>query len=397
MKSVYFLLGYTEVYIDSFYATDLLNLCMYYAIPYTNFRACDNGGIRLCFKRRDFRKILNECNARGIEICKRHDGGLPYVISKYRKRWGILLGIIASVFMIFYFNSFLWDVRVEGNNTITASEIIGRLESYGVRVGANKKNIDVSGIENQILIDNDDVSWISINIQGNVALVEMRENVKGKDEGKTKFANIVAKKSGVIEYTEIYNGNVIVRGGQYVDEGELLISGIYDSKRVGFRFTRAAGRVYARTVEEIIIKIPLEYEEKEYSGVVKYEKSLNFFGFSLKISKKVWNSEGFYDTINRVEEYDFFDAINIPVYSQKTSYHEYTYVKKSRNASDAERLAYFELNSKISELGDIEVIKKSISTTLTDNELILICTLTCIEDIAKISEFDVDLSLRDES
>lgn len=396
MKTVYFLLGYVEVYVSAFYTTDVLNLCMYYAIPYSNFRTCDDGGICLSFKRSDYKKILYECSSRGIEICKRREGGIPHIISKYKRRWGIILGIFVSALMIFYFNSFVWEIRVEGNNTLTASEIVNMLDSYGVRVGANKKRIDVSSVENKVLIDSDDISWISINIQGNIASVEIRENIKGKEKNEIKFANVVAEKSGVIEYTEIYNGNLVVRSGQYVDEGDLLISGIYDSKRVGFRFTRAAGCVYARTVEEIIIKIPLEYEEKEYSGVVKYEKNLNFFGFSLKISKKVWNSEKFYDTINRVEEYDLFGAIHVPVYLQKTSYHEYKYVKKKRALSDAETLAYFELNRKISELGDVELIGKSISTETTENELILICTLTCIEDIGKISEFDVDLSLRDE-
>ena len=394
MRIVYFLLGYVDVYICSSHVADVLNLCMYYTIPYTNFCGCDDG-VSMRFKRRDYRKIESECEKRGIQICKRNEGGIPYTVCKYKSRMGILLGILCSIFMIVYFDSFLWDVRVSGNNTVTASEILDTLEGYGVRVGAFKKRIDTSDVENKILIESDVISWISINIQGNIASVEIRENVKGKNEGKTKFANVVARKSGVIEYTQVYNGNVAVRAGQYVEKGDLLIGGIYDSKRVGFRFTRASGSVFARTVEEIIIKIPLEYEEKEYSGVVKYEKNLNFFGFSLKISKKVWNSGELYDTINRVEEYDLLSGIHIPVYSQKTSYHEYKYVKRQRTYEEAERLAYFELNKKISEMEGVELIKKSISTTSTDNELILICTLTCIEDISAVSEFDVDLSLRD--
>ena len=37
-----------------------------------------------------------------------------------------------------------------------------------------------------------------------------------------------------------------LKAGQVVDKGDLLISGIYDSKTVGVRYTRAAGEIMAR-------------------------------------------------------------------------------------------------------------------------------------------------------
>lgn len=395
MRIVYFLFGYVDVLVNANNCVDVLNLCMYYAIPYTNFKCCDDGGISLRFKLVDYKRIAKECTDRCIEICKLREGGIPKFLYDHRKRVGIIVGLICAVFMVVYFDSFLWDVKISGNKTVTSSEIMDILEGYGVRVGAIKGKIDTADIENKILIERDDISWVSINIQGNIADVQVRENVKGKENIKTKFANVVANKSGVIEYTQIYNGNVVVRAGQYVNEGDLLISGIYDSKRVGFRFTRAAGSVFARTTQEICVKIPLEYEEKEYNGAVNYEKSLNFFGFSLKISKKVWNSGELYDTINRVEECSLGESVKLPVYISKTAYHEYTYVNKNRSEEEAQSLAYFELNRKIQALGDVDIIKKSITTSVSDSHYILVCTLTCIEDISRVSEFDVDLSLRD--
>ena len=397
MKIVYFLLGYACVYVKKDDVAWILNLCMHYSIPYTNFKSCEDGGVCLKFKEKDHRRLERLCYQNQIEICVCSRGGIPHILSRYKARAGIILGVICAFLMVIYFESFLWDIRISGNSSITSAQIIQTLDSYGVRIGVKKNKIDTHDIENKILIESDTISWISINIQGNIAQVEIRETAKGGDAPKTKFANVVAKKSGIVEYTQIYNGNVAVRAGEYVNEGDLLIGGIYDSKRVGFRFTRAAGNVFARTVQEICVKIPLEYEEKQYSDKVNCEKSLNFFGFSLKISKKVWNSGELYDTIKRVEEYDAISGLRLPVFATKTSYYEYEYVKARRTPEAARELAYFELNRKIEALGDVEIIKKSISTTVSDNELILVCTLTCIEDISTVSEFDVDLSLREEN
>ena len=395
MNIVYLLLGYVDVYVKKEDAVMLLNLCMYYSIPYSRF-AYDENGVSMRFRLSYYKKIKDECEKRGLELCEKKKGGVPVFLYKHRKRSGIFVGAMLAIFMMMIFDGVLWDIDVSGNTTITTSEIIDTLSEYGVRVGVPKYKIHTQSIENKILIESEDISFISINIQGNIANVEIRERAKENPKEPKKYANITAKKSGIIENAQIYRGNLVVGAGQYVDEGDLLISGIYDSKIQGFRFTRASGKVYARTVEEILVEIPLEYEEKCYTGAVNYEKSLNFFGFSLKISKNYGNDMVLYDTISNVENYCLGNSVRLPVDSEKISFHEYEYVKRTRSIDEARELAYFRLSEKIRQLGDVEIIKKSIDTYSLDGKLMLVCTLVCIEDISSITEFDVDLSVKED-
>ena len=394
MNIAYLLLGYVDVYVSNKDAVMLLNLCMYYAIPYSKF-TCDDRGVSMRFRLSHYKKIKEECESRKIELCEKKKGGIPVFLYNHRKRSGFLVGGVIAIFMIIIFDTILWDINISGNTTITSSEIIEALASHGVHVGANKSKIHTQSVENRVLIESEDISFISINIQGNVANVEIRERAKEGEKDPIKYANITAKKSGIIESAEIYRGNLVVSAGQYVDAGDLLISGIYDSKIQGFRFTRASGRVYARTVEEILVEIPLEYEEKCYTGDVNYEKSLNFFGFSLKISKNYGKDMVLYDTICNVENYGLGEGVRLPFHSEKISHHEYEYVKRTRGIDEARELAYFKLSEKIRELGDVEIIKKSIDTYSLDGKLMLVCTLVCIEDISSVVEFDVDLSLKE--
>ena len=99
---------------------------------------------------------------------------------------------------------------------------------------------------------------MSINIIGTHAEVQIREYEESKKEQETGVlgANIVAGKSGLVEDVRVYQGNVVVSSGMYVEKGDLLVSGLYDSERVGFRYTRASGEVMARTTSEILIEIP---------------------------------------------------------------------------------------------------------------------------------------------
>lgn len=394
MNIVYWLLGYVDIYVKSKDAVTLLNLCMYYSIPYSRF-SYDDCGISVRLRLSHYKKIQIECNSRNIELSEKCRGGIPVFIYNNRKRSGFVIGGVLAILMMVIFDSFIWDINISGNTTVTSSEIIEELSSYGVRVGANKNKIHTQSIENRILIESEDISFISINIQGNIANVEIREREKENPKEPKRYANITARKSGVIERAQIYRGNLVVSAGQYVDAGDLLISGIYDSKIQGFRFTRASGSVYARTVEEILIEIPLEYEEKRYTGKVNYEKSLNFFGFSVKISKNYGNDMVLYDTISSVEDYNLWDGVRLPLDSNKITLHEYEYIKCTRSIDEARELGYFKLSEKIQELEKAEILKKSVDTYTLEDKLILVCTLVCIEDISSVTEFDVDLSIRE--
>lgn len=393
MDIIYFLFGYVICVCDNKDLLHILDICNKNSVRYKDLTSdgeCASFKIKLF----SYKRLYTLCKIHDLNIAFSEPRGLMGVLYKYRKRYGLMLGIAISCLMIMHFESFLWDVNIKGNNELTSSSILDLLKEYGVFAGAKISDIETANIENSILKERDDIAWISLNIQGNIANVEIRE-LKSYEKPKKKFANLTAKKSGIVEYVQIFSGAVSVKSGQYVNEGDLLVSGIYDSKASGFRFTRASGSVIARTSEEFLIEIPLEYEEKCYTGAVNYEKSLNFFGYSIKISKNYGKSMVFYDTIYREEDLVDGSVLNLPFEIHTVSQLEYQNQLKSRSYDNALNMAYFELMQKIKELGDITVLSKTLTTEQKENCLILKCTLLCLEDIACISEFDVDLSLKE--
>lgn len=394
MNLSYILLGYIELKADIDNLVGLLNICMYNSIPYTDFKVYSDGSGSMKVRSTVIQKLSDECSKANVHIDKTDSGGLAIFIYNNRHRYGIFIGIICAIALVFASESFIWDIRVTGNKQLTSTYIIELLSDYGLKVGSFIRNVNTNKIENKITLDSDEISWISVNILGTVAEVEVVERrIPEEKQNSGSPANIVAKKGGVIEYIEPYRGNIIVKNGDIVDAGDLLISGVFDSSYVGFRYTRAQGNVFAKTVTEFDIEIPYEYLSKVYKEEEKYEKTLNFFGFSLNISKKYGNDTSMYDTIRIVKNIRLPDGTIMPVGTTTKRYLEYEYITAKRTENEAEHLAYFELTQRINtELGNALVLKKTITPRISDNSFSLHCTVICLENISQAVDFDVDIT-----
>ncbi len=352
----------------------------------------------LTFRLSDKKKLEKAAAAEEIGLTFLSVGGLPALFWHYRHRYGLFLGVLLAATMVYLSGQFVREIEVVGNENITASEVLGLLEEQGLRVGCYVPHLNTDKIENSLLKNTDKLSWISVNILGGKAEVQVREFVHTAPAlPEKKPANLVASADGVIEEVRIYRGKNMVKTGQLVRKGDLLVSGLYDSTQVGFRYTRAAGEVLARTEAEFFIEIPYEYEGIRYTGAEYYDKYLIFFDYLINISKNSGNLGPFYDKIDIVEEYRLPNGDGSPIEILTVKYSEYETVTMTRTAEEAEELAYFELSEKLSDLShDAILLRKTVTPTVGENGFSLFCRVTVIRNIAAVSEFEVDMSLTEE-
>ena len=393
MNISYLCLGYAEVFAAGEGVLGLINLCMKYNLPYGE-TVSEPDGVVFLFRLGRLKLLKTLCEKEGIDITVKKTGGLPVWLHARRQRYGLMLGTIAAVFLVIFMQNFIWRIDVVGNESVTTEQILDFLDDYGLFEGSYIPRLNTDKIQNRVLIDSDKISWISININGNVASVEVREiSDSQQGVGVDTPANLVASKSGQIVQVQILSGNVIVASGDFVEEGELLVSGIFDSKTEGYRVTRAEGKVYAQTSEEIYIKIPYEYQKKAYTGNEYCDQYLNFFNFSIKISKNSGNTYSLYDKISIVDSYSFLDGGILPLSKTTEKYLEYEMQTASRTAQEAQELAYFELSQRLGELSeDAILVRKVIMPEIHDDFFALRCVIVCIEDIAQTVEFDVGIA-----
>ena len=98
------------------------------------------------------------------------------------------------------------------------------------------------------------------------------------------------------------------------------------------------------------------------------------------------------DTIDTVEYFHSVGGRELPFGIRTVRLLEYEYVAEERDIDEAAELAYYTLKCRTeAELRDSELLSKKISFEITDDSYILTCHMCVIEDIARVSEIEIDM------
>ena len=384
-----FITGYKIIKIAREDSAAFVNMCGEYGFQYTDLKFFDDA-IEIRASLYWAKKITDGAAYKGIEIASVKERGLWSILKRYRKRYGLFIGALMGIAFTVYSSFLVWDVRIEGNHRLSDGEVQEILKTCGFGEGVAHRGYDTEVLENRVLIYSPDISWITVNIIGTVAEVEIRETEPEIQEEIMSAANLVAERSGVIEYFEDTRGNAAVEVGEAVSEGQLLVGGIYGSEEEGFRYTVAKGKVYASTEREFSVDVPLQYEKKCYTGRSKTEKYLIFFEKEVKIYRNSGNLYTTCDTIEVVEYFHSFGGGELPFGIRTVRYLEYEMKPCERSIEEATELAYYELGVRTyAELSEAHLLSRRLEFDITDTEYKLRCYMRVIENIAKVSEIEV--------
>lgn len=388
------LLGGRRLCTEAEARTAVMNLCLQNGYTYSDFCWHDDGSVSFSMPLGDARRLLRDCKQAALPIRAVGAYGFPAVVWHLRRRAGLLIGGALVAALLFLSGRFVWDVEVVGNESLSDTEVKEILRSCEFGVGSYIPGIKVRALENRVLISTDRIAWLSVYLDGTVARVQVVEReVPPVDEGvppnTSKPANVIAACDGQIETVCIYRGEAVVTVGQAVKKGELLVSGIYSSDYGGFRYTRAAAEVWARTEHTYTVEIPLSYREKVYGEEKTQSLTLNFFNFPLKIFKSTGKTEGECDIIEKNIGLDT-GGRELPFFFTRTYARTYTWQARTRTEDEALKLAYEELEETLTKAAaDTQLLSRRITTELSGTSVKLVCTVTCIENIAVQSEFEI--------
>ena len=315
-------------------------------------------------------------------------GGLPVWLWSARKRPGLLCGILLAALMVTVASLVVWDIEIIGNEQITDIELEAAMQAAGVTRGSWLHGVDTGALAISLREADSRLSYVAINRKGTVLEVQVRECVTPPKEA-VKPANLVAKSDGVITLPLIFEGECLVSEGEVVRAGQLLVSGVIDSEKHGYRITRAAGQVLARTTKIYEVRVPFEDREKRYTNGEKWEITLFFFDFCQKVFKSTGNYNNNCDIIENIKWVTLPTGHRLPVGICNTVYRFYEYGTVLRSAVEARALALAELEERLAaDSVGRTMLEKHIEMRADEKGITLICTVIVEEDIALVREFD---------
>ena len=384
-----FISGYADLCLDGGALSGALNVCREQNISYYEAFIKDGKGyLRIPFF--SLSRLCRLLDGENIAFDKLGTFGLPALVFRHRRRLGIPVGVILSVLLIILSGRVVWDVRIDGEERLEEQEVESILAKCGLSVGSAISSIDASVIENRALILSDDIAWISINLRGTVANVEIRElNIIPENE-KPPAANLVADSAGVIVRFEDVRGKTAVSSGEAVSEGQLLVSGILGDEQSLIGYTCAEGKVFAECEQTFEVDILRSYRKKEYTGRVKCEKYLIFFKKEIKFFSNCGNLYTTYDKIDIVEYFPSPSGDDLPVGIRTVKYLEYVYTDRERSDEELSRLAKYQTALRLNlELKDAELLRKYSAVELCPDRCVMVTRVRCIKNIARTKEIDI--------
>ena len=386
-----FLSGYRVYRADKADAPRLLELCRIRGISYYKMTV-EGESVSFCTPFFSSFALEKEARGQNITLTLISSHGLGSLLFRYRRRYGIFAGLMLSALLIAASGSVIWDVRIDGEDRLCEREVIDLLYDCGLGVGTPRRSIDVATLENRVLIRSDDIAWISVNIIGTVAEVEIRELVLPEaSEELPTASNFVAIREGRIVEFENVKGNIAVEVGESVSEGQLLVGGIYGDEESGFRYSNPEGRVLARTLRDFELKIDRKQSKKVYTGEVKCEKYLIFFRKRIKFFANYRNLPPSCDKIIVEEFLPAPNGATLPFGIMSVRYLEYENTEQTLDEKALAAIADERVDALIaSELADAEILKKSVSISFDESGARAHCKIGCIENIARRKEIEIE-------
>ena len=277
--------GKLTVCADGPFTERLINICMHRGLTVCDVKKPGKNRVVFCTDVDSFKQIRTPARRTKshVRIIKR--SGLPFILKRFRHRKLALGGVAALCAMLIYCSTHIMGITVFGNTRIATDTILRELSEAGLSVGVKTSDINSDSVRNRLMTKIDDLAWLGINANGSHVYIEVVERIE-KEKGINKDdspCNLIAARDGIIEHTEIREGQTLVKNGSGVAEGDVLVSGIVDNAAEGFRFVRARGEVYAETKYSETRPYPLSYTESTPTGNTKKRYSLTVLNHTLPL------------------------------------------------------------------------------------------------------------------
>ncbi len=344
--------GYIKVHIEGSGTNRFINLCTKnHILLYHVIKLSDNEYSAELFLS-DFMKMKPYAKKTKVKIRILKKDGIYFKIKTILKHRLFLLFFVCIVFLIFYSTKHIWKVEINGNSYLTEEEICLYLQKNDYYIGQKKKNINCDDLENQLRFYFPEIIWSSVHIEGSTLSIEVQEKIYQTHTEQEKIEDlcydIIASEDAVISEIITRNGIPLVKKGQSVSKGELLVTG----RQEIFNDDGSVKEYFYRSADADVVGL-VTFEFQKTIPILQKKRIPTNKMYSTYHIKYKDNRYQLPTVKNKYENYNELKITNFSILTfqtEKTCYYEVEEILIELTKEEAKQVAVDEFNQYITEL-----------------------------------------------
>ncbi len=368
--------GYLHVRIKGISPERFINLCNNKKIFIWNLKQVEEE-YRFNITVKNYRKLRPIARKTGLIPKITRKVGFPFLLYRNRKRKGFIIGIGLCALLIFIMSLYIWDISIVGGSKYTSEAMIKFLNKNQIHIGMLQKKVDCQEIEEEIRLAYNDIGWVSAEIRGTRLIIKITEtNMPAPAKAAMKPSHMVATKDAIVQKIITRSGTPLVRSGDVVKKGDILVSGILTVKGdfdeiLRYQPVVADADIICKSFYQYKDSFDLTYYDKIFTGKIKKGYYFGFFGKKLFLYNPR-NSYEKYDIIVNENSLHLTDSFYLPFLYGTITTRQYKEEKKNYTKEEAIALANQHLNRYFDNLNKnkVNIKDNNIKTTIENNKCI---------------------------
>lgn len=397
LRLIKYFRGYVEVALQGYAPERFFNLCSNHNILIWDLR--QEGDVYYFHISVDgFRSLKPLLKKSGTHVKISRKNGIPFFFFRYRKRKILFLSVFICMMILYTLSRFIWKIRINGNDSVTDDSLLQFLEEKQSSYGTPVSDIDCTKLEEEIRSRFKSIIWTSVKREGTTLTIDVQENLvvvsqssntklpEDFQEQKQVGYDLTALHDGTIESIYVRKGTPLVRQGDTVKKGDVLVSGalpIYDDSGtlIDYQYRTADADIQLRTDYAYRDRFSAKHTWKKYSG-----RSQNRYGLSFSDTyfQFPWKKTGYeqYTVMDTRTQVRLCDSFYLPIYLVRRTYEEYeevesVYTKKEAKQQAAQHLTEF--LEKLTQKG-VLILEKHVMIRTEKNKYTVSGTITVLEN-----------------
>ncbi len=224
-------------------------------------------------KSADLHRIAAIAKEKGWRMEAVHPVGGGAWLRRLFSRPGLLIGAALGLALMLIASRFVWLVRLEGAGAYQA-DITAYLAQEGYLAGMSKTQVNAPTLALLLQRRYPQVAWFRVYVRNVTLVVECTPGEPAPPLPGTGAADVTASRDGVVQSLQVYAGTAVVRPGDLVRRGQVLIRGVERGKDGEEVPVCARGQVLARCWTELTVRVPLQETLSRETGRTERRESL---------------------------------------------------------------------------------------------------------------------------